>query len=605
MNARTCRGPARGTSSAAVGLRLFLLSALLLVPACKGSSSGPAPSGGTPSPVVSTPSAFDVLTYHNDTLRTGQYLSEVTLTPGSVSALTFGKLFTLPVDGQVFAQPLYKYQVNLPGLGTRNVVYAVTMHDSVYAFDADANTGSSAAPLWQVSFINPPSVTSVPLVDYPNYTDLRNEIGILSTPVIDASSNTLYLVAKTKETAAFTATNTLGHVYRLHALDLATGAEKFGGPVVLGGSVLGTGDASVGGVITFDPIIQNQRSALLLAGGQIFIPFSSYGDNGPYHGWILAYDAQSLTQTAVWNDTPNNPAGSPGQGGIWMDSSGPAWDGTNLYFSTGNGWFDTTAPVTDFGDTVVKLGLQGGAPGVARYLAPIDYFTPSNQASLNLNDLDLDSGGIMLLPTQPGTVPNLLVASGKDGSVYLVDRDNMGRFNAGSDQIVQESLNFFPGTTASPAFWNNTIYYKGSTVDISISNPKPLYSFSLVLGTATTPTTINFAPSSQTAALWGWPGSTPSISANNLSGGIVWVLEMPFTFVGGVPVSTAAILRAYDATNLAIELYDSTQTPGDALGKAIKFTLPTVANGKVYVGADAVSPTPAAPSELSVFGLKP
>jgi hypothetical protein len=584
-----------------LALRLFLACVVLLVPACSKRRPGPVLPSYNPVP---PPPIEDVLMWHNDMAHTGQYLTETILTPAKVNTATFGKLFTQPVDGQVFAQPLYKSQVAIPGLGTHNVVYVATMHDSLYAFDADTNAGADVAPLWHQSFINPPSVTSVPLSDYPGYTDILNEIGILSTPVIDPVSSTLYVIVKTKETAAVTGTNNLGHVYRLHALDLGTGQEKFGGPVVLGGSVPGTGDASVSGTITFDPILQNNRSALLLVGGVVYVAFSSYGDVGLYHGWVLAYDAKTLAQAAIWNDTPNNPPGNPGQGGIWMNSSSPLSDGTSIFLSTGNGWFDTTPPVSNYSDSMVKLLMQGGAPGIGTYLSVLDYFTPANQATLTTNDWDLDAGGLLLLPDQPGPVPHLLLGAGKDGSVFLVNRDNMSRFNAGGDLVVQESLNQFLGMFSTPAYWNGQVFWKGSTRDISDQTVSPFVTFALVPGSGSTPTKLNFAPTSSSTATWGWPGSTPSISANGTTGGIVWVIQAPFKIISGSPVSTAAILRAFDATNLASELYNSTLVPADGMGKAVKFTLPTVAHGKVYVGSGAVTPTPANPSELSVFGLK-
>jgi hypothetical protein len=542
---------------------------------------------GTPTPPPS--GQTDVLMWHNDLAHSGQVLNETTLTPATVNAAHFGKLFTQEVLGQTYAQPLYKSQVTVGGI-VHNVVYVATMHDQVYAFDAT----TQMAALWQVSFLNG-GATTVPLSDYPGYTDLLNEIGILSTPVIDPTSSTLYVVAKTKEASAVTTTNPNGHVFRLHALDLATGAEKMGGPVVLAATFPGTGTASVGGVIALDPYLNNQRSALLLLNGVVYVAFSSYGDSGNYHGWILGYDASNLAQVSVWNDTPNNPSSSIGQGGIYMSGGSPASDGTSIYTSTGNGWFDTTAPVTDFGDSVVKLDPTG--------LTVADYFTPSDQATLNANDLDLDSGGIMILPTQPGSKPDLLVTAGKDGTVYLIDRDNMGAYNATTDQVVQE-VGIFPGISSTPAYWNGTIYYKPATTDISVTNPTALSAFPLIPGSGSTPTQINFNPSSSSTQTWGWPGATPSISANGTTGGIVWVIEGDFTIPTGSPQSTAAILRAYDATNLANELYDSTQNAADGMGNAVKFTLPIIANGKVYVCAGALNPTSATSGELSVFGIK-
>lgn len=554
--------------------RFLALCGVLLLPACgRRHPTSANPQSGTGSSGVG-----DVLTWHNDIARTGQYLVETTLTTANVAAATFAKLFTVTVDGQVYTQPLYRAGVPLPAGGAKNLVFVATQHDSVYAVDADAGL-----QVWTTSFINPAAgVTTVPNADVSS-ADISPEIGITSTPVIDPSTNLLYVVAKTKEvTGAGTS-----YVQRLHVLDLATGAEMLGGPVVIQASVPGTGAGSSSGNVPFDPLTQNPRSALLLLNGVVFIAWSSHGDNPPYHGWVMAYDAHTLAQRAVWNSTPYG-----AQGAIWMDGDGLACDGTNLFFMTGNGNFDAnsaSAPNTDYGDSFVKLSTAGGT------LQAVDYFTPSNQATLSANDLDLGSGGVLLLPDQPGAHPHLMIGGGKQGLIYLVDRDNLGGFN-GTDQVVQEvDLNalglVYPavpprtgtggvGLFSTPAYFNGTVYYKPAAPDFSVNVASPLLAFPLTGGTLSTSFT-------QSVPTWGWPGSSPSISANGTANGIVWALDCDPT--------KAAVLHAFDASNIATELYNSNQNAGDLLDKGVKFTVPTIAHGKVFVGTQ---------STLTIFGLK-
>lgn len=525
---------------------------------------------------------MDVLAWHNDARHTGQNLQETILTPANVGGGKFHKLFALPVDGRLYAQPLYKGQLAIAG-GVRNVVYAATMHDSVYAFDADV----AGAPLWHASLL-PAGATSVPVTDYPGYTDIADEIGILSTPAIDAATGTLYVVAKTKDAGA---SSSHGHVYRLHALDLATGAEKLGGPVVLQASVPGTGDASVGGVVSFDPYLENQRSALLLEGGAVWIAFASYGDTGPYHGWVLSYDATTLARLGAWNSTPDNPSGSPGEGGVWMAGASPASDGASVFLSVGNGWFDATGTPTDWGNSVVRFGSSA--------LAVADSFTPSNQATLSAQDLDLGSGGLLLLPDQPGSKPHLLVTAGKEGTLYVLDRDSLGGYVPAGDAVVQEQSALLAGVLSTPAYWNGLVYVKAGGTSPGSSVSSPLVAYRVVPGSGVVPSQLDLsAPAARSSPAWGWPGSTPSISANGATAGIVWAIEASVA-AGGAP--GPAVLHAFDATSLG-ELYAS--SGGDTLGKAVKFTLPVVANGKVFVGADAFAPTPAAPAEVSVFGFR-
>jgi hypothetical protein len=400
---------------------------------------------------------IDVTTYAYDNGRTGTNGLEATLTPSSVGPLTFGKLFTLPVDGYVYAQPLYLHKLAIPENGTHNVVYVATEHDSVYAFDAD----KAGSPLWHVSFIDPVNgITTVTSGDVGS-GDIVPEIGITGTPVIDPASGTLYVVAKTKETVL----GMTSFVQRLHALDVHTGAEKPNSPVVIQGSVPGNGDGNDGnGNVPFDPLINNQRSALLLLNGVVYIGWASHGDNGPYHGWIMGYNAATLNQVAIWNTSPNaktDPSGYPlAAGGIWMGGSGLAADSSgSIYVATGNGTFDLN-PQSQYspayGDAIVKLSTTSG-------LAVQDYFSPFNQGFLDDTDEDLGSGGVILLPDTVtfNTAKHVLIQSGKEGKLFVVDRDHMGQYDPGGNHVLQSIGNAVGGVWGKPAFYNNTVYFGG------------------------------------------------------------------------------------------------------------------------------------------------
>ena len=503
-----------------------------------------------------------VLTYHNNNARTGLNTNETVLTPANVASTNFGQLFTQPVDGFVYAQPLVMTNVTIPGKGIHNVVFVATGHDSVYAFDADNDSGSNALPLWQRSFINPAAgVTSVPSADV-GCTDLLPEIGVTSTPVIDPVSGTIYVEAKTEEVTNGVTT----FFHRLHALDVATGAEKFGGPVAIQVSVPGTGDGNDGaGNVPFEPMTHMNRPGLLLNQGVVYLAYASHCDISPYHGWLIGYDAHTLAFSNVFNTTPNG-----GLGGIWQSGNGPAADTNgNIFVMTGNGTFDSTTN-NDYGDSFLKLSTTNG-------LQVADYFTPSNQDALSSADEDLGSGGPMLLPNTVGSIahPHLLVGCGKEGKIYLLDRDNLGKFNSKSDsQIVEELPNAVGGTWSSPAFFNNTIYYLGSG---DVLNAFPI-----------SQAFISPTPSAQGSTAYGFPGATPSISANGTNDGIVWTIETDAYGNNGL-----AILHAADATNVASELYNSDNVNQDP-GGAVKFAVPTVANGNVYVGAQYA---------MAVYGL--
>ena len=353
-------------------------------------------------------------TFHNDNMRDGANLNETVLTPSNVNSANFGKLFSYPLDGLSFASPLYVENVTIPGQGVHNVVYVATENDSVYAFDAD---GRSSTPLWKDSFINPSAgINPIPPADTGETGDIPNEIGITGTPVIDPTTNTLYVVAATKEVTG----GVTSYVNRLHALDLSTGAEKLGGPIQITATVKGTGIDAVNGTITFNNITENQRPALTLANGELYIGFANHGNNEPYHGWLMAYNPTTLHQDWVFCSTPNAEAG-----GIWMGGDGPAVDSSgSIYFSTGNGTYDGPTGSSDYGDTLLRLNPNGTVG---------DYFTPYNYATLEADDIDLASGGILLLPDQPGAHTHEVIAGGKGGTLYLVDRDNMGHVGTTSD----------------------------------------------------------------------------------------------------------------------------------------------------------------------------
>ena len=523
--------------------------------------------GGSNQPPNPTSNFAGTFTHHNDNGRTGQNLNETALTLVNVSHAQFGQKFSYQLDGIAYASPLYVSNVSIPGKGSHNVVYVATEHDSIYAFDAD--DGSSGAPLWQQSFINPTAgVTTVPAADTGECCDIAPEIGITGTPVIDPDTGTLYVVAKTKEASG----GNTHYVQRLHALDITTGAEKFGGPVVIQASGPGTGDGNDGnGHVLFDPLRENQHAGLLLNNGVVYIGFASHGDYGPYHGWVLGYDATTLQQVMAYNDTPNGSAG-----GIWQGSGGLAADSAgNIYFVTGNGTFDADTRGSDYGDSVEKISPSGSV---------LDFFTPHDQANLLAFDLDLGSSDALLLPDQNGAHPHLLVTAGKGGTVYLIDRDNMGHFNPRDDsQIVQSLPNIFPNPLLSNVGGNFSaaVYFNGSVYFSPVGGT--IQAFQLSSGLLST------APTSQSLATYAFPGGALTISANGTTDGILWAIERPDS-------TTPGVLHAYKASDLTSELYNSNQAGvrDTFLDSAAKFNIPLVANGKVYV---------ATVGHLIVYGL--
>lgn len=522
-----------------------------------------------------------VVTYHNNPARDGTNVQEYALTTATVKTSSFGKLFACTVDGAAYAQPLW-----VPGLTfgaqVRNAIFVATQHDSAYAFDADA---SPCSQLWHINLLD--SAHGGSAVEYPvptpdvgnGFQDIQPEIGITGTPVIDPASGTLYLVSKSEGPAGT-------FHQRLHALDLITGAEKFGGPVAIAASVPGTGDGSSGGVLAFDPRNQHQRSALALVNGVVYIAWASHEDHDPYHGWLMAYDAGNLAQMAVFNA---NPDGS--RAGIWMAGGAPAVDALgNLYLSTGNGTFDGNSgvpPDNDFGDSILKIGTSSG-------LSVDDWFTPYNQAFLNGWDLDVASAGVVVMPDQASGPAHILVALGKEGRLYLLNRDAMGGYcqicNITDTNILQSFL-AAPAAFGTPVFWQNKLYLGGTAFTNTGDNIR-LYPFDAASGLFAT------SASSTSATSYPFPGSTPSLSSQGATGGVLWAID---SSQYGVPSSHGlgpAILHAYDATNLATELWNTSQASNnrDTAGDAVKFTVPTVANGKVYIGTR---------SEIDVYGLLP
>lgn len=504
-------------------------------------------------------STVDVITYHYDNGRSGENLNETALAPANVNSTQFGKKGEFAVDGKVDAQPLYLSQVTINGQ-KKNVLYVATEHGSVYAFDADSISGTTSTFLWKTTTLGSGETTS----DNRGCGQVSPEIGITATPVIDRGRNAIYVVAMSKNSSG-------SYFQRLHALNLSTGAELFSGPQTITATYPGTGDNSSGGNVIFDPKQYKERPGLLQINGTIYTTWSSHCDIRPYTSWVMAFSADTLAQTSVLNLVPNG-----SDGGIWMAGTAPAADPAgNLFFILGNGDFDTTLNASGFpangncGNCFVKLSTSSG-------LKLADYFTPHNTVAESNADTDFGSGGgILLLDVMDsgGVTRHLSVGAGKDSIIYVVDRDSMGKFNASTDQIYQEiSGQLGGGVFSMPAFFNNTVYY-GAVGDALKAFP-------------VTTARLAAAPSSQSTHRFGYPGTTPSVSANGTTNGIVWAIE-----------NTGAILFAYDATDLTKELYNSNQAANNRDHfSGNKFITPMVVNGKVYVGT---------PTSVAVFGLLP
>ncbi len=491
--------------------------------------------------------ATDVTTYHNDIARTGQNLQETILTRSNVNSTSFGKLFTSTVDDVIDAEPLYLSNVAIPGQGNHNVIYAVTENDSVYAFDAD-----NGAQLWHVSVLGTGETPS----DTRGCGQIFPQIGITATPVIDRNSGpngTIYLVSMSKQGSTY--------FQRLHALDVTTGQEEFSGPVTIQAQYPGSGAGSKNGTVTFDPKQYAERAGLLLMDGVIYLAWTSHCDIQPYTGWIIGYDQNTLAQTSVLNVTPNG-----SEGAIWQTGSGMASDGKSMYFLDANGTFDTTLNSKgfpnqgDYGNGFVKVGVRNNQ------LKVVDYFNMFNTVQESNADEDLGSGGVLLLPAMKdstGKFRSLAIGAGKDANIYIVDTKNMGKFNPSTNNIYQELDGVLGGGCWSmSAYFNRNVYFGPQ------GNKLMQFRF--------TQAKLSTTAVSKSGTTFTYPGTTPSISANGKTNGIVWTIEHTGT----------SVLHAYNADDLTQELYNSNQASGgrDQFGSASHFGTPMIVNGKVYVG---------------------
>lgn len=523
-----------------------------------------------------------VLTQHNDNGRTGQNLNETILTPQNVNSATFGKLFSYSVDGQVYSQPLYVPNVSIPGQGTHNVVYVETQNDSVYAFDAD---GLQSTPLWQVSLIDPAAGITPVSCKTDGNTDISCGVypiyGINSTPVINPSTKVMYLVARTDNNGKYFQT--------LYGINITTGAVL--GSVNVTGSVPGTGAGSKNGIVYFDTLKDVQRAGLLLLNNTVFVGWA-----GAAHGWIMGFNATNLKRTAIFNTTPNaGGSATTGGGGVWASGNGIAADSSgNIYAAIGDSLFDANTGGSDYGDSLLQLNAS---------LNVLGYFTPNDQSCRQSNDLDLGSAGPLVLPTQSGNTPNELLIAGKGGApcdsnpvasrMYLLNTTDLGGYNSTQDQDLEEIIGAPGGYWSSPAYWQgpSSSYVYSAGVTGQQGNGDYLKMFTVTNGLlSTTPAALssNILP----------VGATPSVSSNGTSDGIVWAIERPEA-LGTQPGVGAAVLYAYDATNVTTMLYNSASALSQGVirdrgGCANKFAVPTIANGKVYVGTQ---------NELDVFGL--
>jgi hypothetical protein len=536
-----------------------------------------------------------VYTYHNDLGRTGANDREYALTDSNVNTASFGKLFSCFADGSIYTQPLWVAQLTVNGRA-HNAVFVGTAHDSLYAFDADA---SPCSRLWRVNLIGathggtggeePVSGKLVGRGD----GDLLPEVGVTGTPVVDPASRILYVVSKSMNHGG------TRFFQRLHAIDLMTGAEKPGSPINIEATYPGTGDG--GSHVTFDARLEHQRAGLALVNGVVYIAWGSHEDRAPFYGWLMGYtyDGSSFRQTYVLNTGPNRH-----ESGIWMGGAAAAADSAGaLYVVTSNGGFDAaqaTAPNNDYGDSLLKLSGS---------LNVLEYFTPSNQEANSASNNDFGAGGVVLDDLPPGSpVAHLAITGGKDGNLFVLDRDCLGGFgdaralqevSIGSDENDME--NDTPGVIFSlPALWNHSLYIAGAR--------GPLKAFRL------DPATARLSPAGMTtvpAAGFGYPGSTPSVSSRGTTNGIVWIIDNGQYCTPASPGCGAAVLHAYEATNLGSELWNSSKVPADAAGFAVKFAVPTIANGKVYVGTRGDNrgarfwPVASRSGELDVYGLKP
>ena len=524
---------------------------------------------------------ISVVTFHYDNTRQAQDTNETLLTPANVNTNAFGKLFSYTLDAYVYAEPLILTNVAIPGQGVHNVVFVATEHDSIYALDADGNLGTNNGVLWKNNVGSSALCAGAPFGGRYNggvgYTDIVPEVGITGTPVIDPKTGTIYVDAFTRDVVG----NTTNYNHRIHALDVTTGAEHAYSPVIVAGSVPGTGVGSSGGVQTFSPVQHGARPALCLANGLLVVTYASYADTDPYHGWVFTYNATNLALKGIFNTTPNASTaafgGNAAEGGIWQGGGGICVDtNNNLYFETGNGSFSANTNGGDYADTIMKLSTTNAAS--TNNLLVADYFTPYDQATLAQNDTDLGSCGPLLLPDSAGSVahPHLLVGVGKSGKIYLVDRDNMGHWQSGIDSQIVDSFNGINNSWSPPAYWNNLLFFQASSAalkEFSVSNAS-----------------INHTAIATAPVSFGSFNGSPVISANGANNGIVWVLNNNSGNSG-----SPGALYAYNALNISQMLWNSTLMGSrDSTGPGVKMTTPTVAGGKVYVGGQFT---------LSVYGV--
>jgi hypothetical protein len=501
------------------------------------------------------------------------------LNPANVNAASFGKLAACPVDGAIYGQPLWVANVVMNG-AKHNVVFVTTQHDSLFAFDGDS---SSCALLWSINLLDAAHGGSSGEKPVPNTLvgaglgDIQPEIGVNGTPVIDATSGILYVVSKSVNSAQTV------YFQRLHAIDTTSGIEKAGSPAAIAGTYPGTGDN--GSTVAFNPRQENQRAGLTLVGGTVYVAWGSHEDNAPWYGWIMGYQytGTSFAQTAVLNVTPNTLGG-----GIWMGGAAPSVDSANnLYVLTGNGGFDadnSMPPNNDYGDSLLQLNTA---------LQITQYFTPSDELADSQNDRDFGSGGAAVLADLPAgnSVIHALVCGGKDGTLYVINRDMLGGFG---DAAAVQAIALGHSIFSTVAIWNNYLFIAATS--------GPLLAYQL------DPSTVQFHLASSSTQAYGFPGSSPSISAAGSQNGLVWALDTHSYCTHQSTLCGPAVLHAYDATNLATELWNSAANPSDSAGYAVKFSLPTIANGRVYVatrgnnvgGAENSTSTP---GELDIYGL--
>jgi len=523
-----------------------------------------------------------VYTYHNDLARDGANTQEYALTTANVATSAFGKLFSCTVDGAVYAQPLWVANLTIND-APHNVVFVATEHDSLFAFDADANP---CLEYWQANLIDSAHGATSGESTVPSGPtgfevgigagNIAPEVGVTGTPVIDPSTNILYVVSKSVNSAG------TSFFQRLHAIDITSGNERLGGPANITSSIIFPGIGDGGATVSFNAQQENQRSGLALVNGVVYVAWASHEDAPPFYGWVIGFNSSTLAVTSVLNMTPNDQFG-----GIWMGGGAPAADANNnLYLITGNGAFDVTSGGDDYGDSFLQLSGS---------LAISSFFTPSDQATDDAGDHDFGAGGAVVLNLASANLQHLVIGGGKDGTLYLLNGDGMGGMG---DANAWQHFNIGTGIFATGAFWNDNYYIAG------INGPLLSYSFN---GSTNQ---LNTSVASHSSTDYGFPGATPSVSSAGANNGIVWALESSNYCTRYSPACGPAILHAYDATTLSSDLWNSSMVETDAAGNAVKFTVPTVANGKVYVGTRGNNTGGAYGStsisgELDVYGLKP